>query len=36
MSNEAIAKFAQGFRGAVITRDHPGYEEARELGIILA
>jgi FAD/FMN-containing dehydrogenase len=31
MSNEAIAKFAQGFRGAVIARDHPGYEEARKL-----
>jgi FAD/FMN-containing dehydrogenase len=31
MSDEAIAKFAESFRGAVITRNHPDYEEARRL-----
>src|SRR5512136_3008498 len=31
MSDKAIATFTQGFRGAVITRSHPDYDEARKL-----
>ena len=31
MNDEAITNFAQGLRGAVITREHPDYEEARKL-----
>ena len=31
MNDEAIAKFAQGLRGALIGRSHPEYEEVRKL-----
>ena len=31
MNNDAIAKFAQSLRGAVVGRDHPDYDEARKL-----
>jgi FAD/FMN-containing dehydrogenase len=31
MKKETIAKFAQSFRGHVIGRDHPEYEDARKL-----
>jgi FAD/FMN-containing dehydrogenase len=31
MDQEALAKFGQVLRGAVITRNHPDYEEARKL-----
>ena len=31
MNDEAIGKFAQSLRGAVIARNHPDYEEARKL-----
>ena len=31
MTDEAIATFAQSFRGPVIGRNHPEYEEARKL-----
>jgi FAD/FMN-containing dehydrogenase len=31
MNDEAVAKFGQTFRGALIGRDHPEYEEARQL-----
>jgi FAD/FMN-containing dehydrogenase len=31
MDNQMIAKFGQKLRGAVITRDHPDYDEARKL-----
>ena len=31
MSDKAIATFTQGFRGTVITRSHPDYDEARKL-----
>ena len=31
MNDEAIAKFAQGLRGALIGRSHPEYEEVRKI-----
>jgi FAD/FMN-containing dehydrogenase len=31
MNDEAVAKFGQSLRGALIGRDHPEYEEARQL-----
>ena len=31
MNDEAVAKFGQSLRGALIGRDHPEYEEARKL-----
>jgi FAD/FMN-containing dehydrogenase len=31
MNDEAIAKFGQSLRGALIDRSHPEYEEARKL-----
>ena len=31
MNDEAIAKFGQSLRGALIGRNHPEYEEARKL-----
>ncbi len=31
MNSEAIAKFEQSLRGAMIGRSHPGYDEARKL-----
>ena len=31
MNNEAITKLKQSLRGAVITREHPDYDEARKL-----
>jgi FAD/FMN-containing dehydrogenase len=31
MNEDAIARFGQSLRGALIGRDHPGYDEARQL-----
>ena len=31
MNDEAVAKFGQSLRGALIGRSHPEYEEARKL-----
>src|SRR3984893_9346111 len=31
MNDEAITKFGQALRGALIGRDHPDYDEARKL-----
>ena len=31
MNDEAVAKFGQSLRGALIGRSHPEYEDARKL-----